>query len=237
VLRMQCVCNHTERHRVTASPGWASASLASIIFAVVARSTSNLLVGPTLCRNEDYIKLCIEYATEMESSAGKVRALFPFLRPILAPYYCRRMRDLRQIAKSYIGPLLSSTSPTPEEKKASYTAVGWLSDRLRGRPQETAERQIARILFLNVISIFTVSMASLNVLYDILARPDVKKALIQEVLELTEGKFGSSDTVPFDRLKKLDSCIRESQRLNPTNWSKSRFVILCLTLTAFVSQE
>jgi hypothetical protein len=157
----------------------------------------------------------------MEIAATKIRALLPFLRPILAPYYCSRLAELRKMAKSYIGPLLISTSSASEGQKPSYTAIEWLSQKLRGLPEETEERQVARIMFLNVISIFTVMMASLNVLYDILALPDVKKELLGEISEVSPRKGSISLTeVPLDRLKKLDSCIRESQRLNPTNWSK-----------------
>nr|Q6Q879.1 RecName: Full=Cytochrome P450 monooxygenase sirE; AltName: Full=Sirodesmin biosynthesis protein E [Plenodomus lingam]AAS92549.1 SirE [Plenodomus lingam] len=203
------------------SKEWSSTSLAAIIIAVVARSTSRLLVGPSLCRNNDYINLCIEYATEMESSAAKIRALVPFLRPLIAPYYCRRLAELRKLAHAHIAPLLAGPDSAPKEKNASsqYTAVQWLAQKLRGVPEETEERQVARIMFLNVISIFTVMMASLNVLYDILARPDVKRALLEEIAEVSGGKgdLGLGD-VEFERLRRLDSCIRESQRLNPTNW-------------------
>lgn len=154
----------------------------------------------------------------MEACASRVRSLHPFLRPLLGPYYCRKLTALRKDAEAYLAPVILKDLQTADD--TGHPAIEWLSEKLRGQPEGAVERQVARILFLNVISIFTISMASLNVLYDILSRPGVAAEIREEIQAVQASKQSTNlASVPFEILHKLDSCIRESQRLNPTNWS------------------
>ena len=79
-----------------------------------------------------------------------------------------------------------------------------------GQPDKLAHR----LLILTLAAVHTTSMAATQTLFDLCHRPEYKEELLQEVKEAVaiDGGFKKQT---LTRLRKLDSFMRESQRLSP----------------------
>ena len=81
------------------------------------------------------------------------------------------------------------------------------------------------MLFLNMAAIYTTATTATNVLLDLCARPDCKEALREEMAAAIKADGGiKPSTLP--KLKKLDSFMRESRRMNTLGFCKSCFLLL-----------
>lgn len=91
--------------------------------------------------------------------------------------------------------------------------MSWLIDLAKGndrKPDKIAHLQ----LLLSFASVHTALVRILNVLYDIMANPELVQVLEDEIHAVANSDTGWAD-VPYERLYKLDSVIRGSQRMSP----------------------
>jgi cytochrome P450 len=88
----------------------------------------------------------------------------------------------------------------------------WLVDSARGRDART-DKLVTRMLFLNAAAIHTTAEVATNAILDLCARPMEMKVLREEIEEAMEGQKEINMTV-LSGLKKMDSFIKESHRMN-----------------------
>ena len=79
-----------------------------------------------------------------------------------------------------------------------------------GKPEKLAHRE----LVITLASIHTSTMAAIHTFYDIYAHPEYIQPLREEVVNCVEEEGGWS-RVTFNKMLKMDSFMKESQRLNP----------------------
>lgn len=79
-----------------------------------------------------------------------------------------------------------------------------------GKPEKLAHR----VLILTLAAVHTTSMAATQTLFDFCVHPEYIEQLREEVLQALEKENGFTKQT-LTHLKKLDSFMRESQRLNP----------------------
>lgn len=78
-------------------------------------------------------------------------------------------------------------------------------------------------LFLSVASIHSTSASTLSTLYDLLDRPECMDGILQEIRTIrAESKSSDWTKHDLDRLVKLDSFMKESQRYHPVGQGKFR---------------
>lgn len=104
-------------------------------------------------------------------------------------------------------------------KDGSHTdMLQWLTDSAKGKDAEM-DRLVRRMLFLNMAAIHTTAEVASIALMDLCAHPEYISVLRKEMLDATED--GSKVThSTLNKLKKTDSFIKESHRLNPLGLSK-----------------
>jgi hypothetical protein len=96
--------------------------------------------------------------------------------------------------------------------------LDWFRDQY-SRPPSVAQLTRDQLLA-TFASIYNLSNALTYVVFDLAADPACVEELRKELLEVTNGD-GIIDKTNIVRLVKLDSFIRESQRLSPTSLGKS----------------
>lgn len=101
----------------------------------------------------------------------------------------------------------------PMDTEEGPNLMSWLIDLAKGNDREPAK--IAHLqLLISFASVHTVLVRILNVLYDIVANPELVQDLEDEIHAIANSDTGWADA-PYERLYKLDSVIRESQRMSP----------------------
>jgi cytochrome P450 len=88
----------------------------------------------------------------------------------------------------------------------------WLLDSAKGKDAEP-DRIVRRMLFLNMAAIYTTATVATNILLDLCARPD-DLAMLREEMELA-CSGGAINLKALNNLRKTDSFMRESRRVNP----------------------
>lgn len=84
------------------------------------------------------------------------------------------------------------------------------SDEFDGQPHKLAHR----LLILTLAAVHTTSMAATQTLFDLCVHPEYMEPLREEISQAVQ-EDGAFTKQTLTKLRKLDSFMRESQRLNP----------------------
>ncbi|KAJ3571229.1 hypothetical protein NP233_g3894 [Leucocoprinus birnbaumii] len=193
----------------TSGQEWTSIPLWKTLERLVARMGNRAFVGLPLCRNQDYLDLCIGFAANVMGAAIKINLAPKFLRPIVGPLLSPYQKH-KELALKYLGPLFSERLRMKEEKaEMPDDLVTWLVEEAEGEDAKV-ENLGMRILFINFAAIHTTSMIMSHVLFDLAARPEYIEPLRQEAYQITESEGWSKSAIA--KLYKLDSFIHEAVR-------------------------
>ncbi|KAJ6523969.1 cytochrome P450 [Mycena vulgaris] len=182
---------------------------------IIARVSNRLFVGLPLCRDPEYLKFSVNHTMRVFMSGRMISVLTPVLRPILAPLLCSRKRDIRQ-AKGFMGELVAQRLGMFEEYGKDWQGkpndlISWIIDLA-----EPGERYVPwivqRVLVIIMAAIHTSPLTFVQVLLDLASHPSYMQPLREEV-ESVVGKQGWTKSALGD-MPKIDSFLRESQRLN-----------------------
>lgn len=163
------------------------------------------------------------YAENVSLTTMILRAFPPIVRPLIAliaPPAWKVQMNLRAAKQSLI-PLIEKRRQA-EQLGSSYKKpddfLQWMMDAANeseGRSDKLAHRQL--LVFLGAAH--TSTMAGAHVMYDLYARAEYIEPLRAEISTLLEEEGGWSPAVP-NKMRKMDSFLRESQRLSPVSLRK-----------------
>ncbi|KXN88633.1 Ent-kaurene oxidase, partial [Leucoagaricus sp. SymC.cos] len=197
------------------SAAWKSVLLWDTAIRLVGRMSSRILVGLPLCRNPEYLDLCIGYCRSF-MIIGALINLIPWpLRPIIGPWLSSYKKH-RKLALKYLGPIISERLKRRKErgndlKEDPDDAISWLVNEAEGEDAKV-ENMAMRVLFMSFLAMHNTSMTLVNVLLDLAARPEVQEPLRQEAQEITSSEGWTKSAVA--KMYKIDSFIRESNRFS-----------------------
>ena len=199
---------------------------------IIATIAGRMTAGPELNRNEEYVDLSVNYTIDLFQAAQAIKACHPLLRPIFQFYYpeIRRMKQHYQNVERLVIPVLKARRKAAEDCGPDYVApydfMQWFHERnlAEGSPYDL-KGQAHMQLLISLASIHTTSMCCTHVLYDLAFRPEYLEPLRQEIDEAFASEGGQLCNAALQRLQKLDSFMKESQRFNPPSLSK-----YCITL-------
>ena len=176
-----------------------------------------------MCRNEEWLKASIQYTENVFLTALLLRMVPPLLRPIvqwLLPSSYRLHENLR-LGKRLISSLVNERRKREVISDTSYEKFNDVLQLMmdaavgeEGEPSKLAHRQ----LLLTIASIHTTTMAATHTMYDLCANPDFFTPLREEI-EQQLDRAGNFNLSALNDMRKLDSFMKESQRLNPLNLS------------------
>jgi cytochrome P450 len=149
------------------------------------------------------------------------RIFHPFVAPFLKSR--RKIKQRFALAKKLLLPLIESrrskTNPT------SPDMLQWLIDTATGS-DATTDNIVRRMLFLNMAAIHTTAETLTHNVFELCDRPDSLQMVRAEMLEAISKDARIRQATLTSGLKKTDSFIKESHRLNTLGFSKD---LHCLT--------
>ncbi|KII83970.1 hypothetical protein PLICRDRAFT_179998 [Plicaturopsis crispa FD-325 SS-3] len=194
---------------------WTAIDNYNIMLKSISRTTSKIFVGLPLCRKQDYLDKVVKFAT-LASKGGQTIDMFPnILKPVASWFVMDNGAAMRKIMDD-VGPIFVERKRMMEEWGDDWTdrpndAVQWILE--LAPPNSSIESMCVRIMFLSFAAIHTSSMSITQVLLDLGAHPEFQEPLKEEIESVLQ-EFGGWSKQALTKMKKLDSCMRESQRMN-----------------------
>lgn len=189
---------------------WAEVDMLAAFPRIAARVIARILLGPTACRDEEWLRTTAQYTQNVFITGFVLRFVPRFLRPLIAallPTYWKLFTNLAT-ARSIIGGLASSRLQEREED-----VLQWIMD--MGKPEERKLDNLSeRMMVLSLSGIHTTALTMAQAMYDLCDRPQDFSPIRTELEEvLSSGNEWNKGMLL--NMHKLDSLIKESQRLNP----------------------
>ncbi|KAM0209061.1 hypothetical protein ACHAQD_011375 [Fusarium lateritium] len=182
---------------------------------IISRISARVFLGPEHCRNEEWLTTTAEYSESLFITGFILRVFPNFLRPFVAfllPSYRTLLRNASS-GRRIIGDIIRSRKA--QQELGNHTdddILQWMVDSATGK--ETLPENIAqRVLILSLASIHTTAMTMTHAMYDLCARPEYFEPLRKETNNILGD--GGWDKTALNKLHRLDSFLKESQRFNP----------------------
>jgi hypothetical protein len=197
---------------------WTPIQFHSKILRVIALLSGRTFVGLPLCRNEEWIDVTINYAIDANMAVAPVKGIYPLLRPFIAP----RLPEVRRIKQHRInGARL--LKPILVERLENLKIPGFKppTDMIQFVIQNSGEKtgdvlfQCHMQMIISLASIHTTAMSMTQVMYNLALYPEYQEPLRKELQEVLAADNGILTKAGITKLKKMDSFMRESQRLYP----------------------
>lgn len=184
----------------------------------MARLSSLVFLGQKICRNQEWLNVSVNYTIDAFLAARDLR-LWPNFSQRLVHWFLPSARRLRhhtviatQIVEAEIEKRkLEKAGKIPEEDppRTHADAIDWFTEVAAGRPYNIPRTQIG----LSLAAIHTTSNLLTNVMYDLTAYPEHIQPLRDEIKAIVE-EDGVLKKTSLTKMKKMDSVMKESQRLN-----------------------
>ncbi|KAF4429603.1 ent-kaurene oxidase, partial [Fusarium austroafricanum] len=200
---------------VTKDDEWVEVDIATIMVRIISRISARVFLGPDHCRNEEWLNTTAEYSESLFITGFILRIVPNFLRPFVAPLlpsYRTLLRNVSSGRRIISGILRSRETQDGLTEGENQDILSWMTEAATG--EERALDNISqRILILSLASIHTTAMTMTHAIYDLCARPQYFEPLRKEIDDVVRGE--GWDKTALNRLHKLDSFLKESQRFNP----------------------
>jgi len=197
---------------------WTPVPVAKLMATIVARISNRVFVGAPLCRDPEYLKIAVDH-TEEVSNSRNILLLFPdILKPIAARFITQSQRTITRAA-GILGPTIHDRT-----QQIQRCGAGWEdkpNDMLTAVIEGALKRgldvnAIARIMLItNFSAIHTSANAITHALYHLAASPEFVQPLREEAEAIIREEGWSK--AAMSKLRKMDSFLKESQRLNGFN--------------------
>ncbi|KAI9046112.1 cytochrome P450 [Aspergillus affinis] len=185
---------------------------------IIARISSLVFMGDSICRDKDWQNVSVMYAVDAFEAARTLRLWPAILRPVVH-WFLPCMQKIRRhitVATGIIQDEINRRDMIRDGKlpagppRTHEDALDWLPEVARGRPLDLTLSQIG----LSLASIHTTSNFLLNVMYD-LAMYDEYVPILRDEIKAVVEEDGILRKSCLMKLKKMDSFLKESQRMNP----------------------
>ncbi|KAI0442762.1 cytochrome P450 [Xylaria telfairii] len=210
---------------------WVEVIPYSLFKRITAQVTASVLVGPSISQDPEWLDASFdltELAVQTRMSLSIVPYRMQSIVSLFLPSYWKSHRcaqRIREILSPKIQELLEANDSgawnlTDSTEEEDTNTLSWLVGSTKGRERNPVS--IANALVVLVISSTHTTLSRvLDTMYDIMAADKSQDGLLTDELRteieaVAVDAKGWSD-MPYDRLHKLDSTLRESLRTSPTN--------------------
>ncbi|GME38920.1 putative cytochrome p450 protein [Neofusicoccum parvum] len=205
----------------TVTEDWSPVCLAPITPFMAARLSAKVFLGDQLCHNKEWLNISVFYTINAVQAVQKMRHWPPFMRSIVQ-YFLPEFKMIRnqiKLARTIIEPEIAERKRkrrdavmTGKPVPRPADALEWMDAQAEGKP---FDKVLAQIL-MSFVSIHTTSGTLLGLMYDLISHPEHISALRTEIADVLKAEGGWTKTT-LHKMKLLDSCLKESQRLHPMN--------------------
>ncbi|KAI0100490.1 cytochrome P450 [Nemania sp. FL0031] len=224
----QTELNYAWPIHITSSQEWQEVDIQQMIRMLVARMTAKVFIGYPTCREDEWLKLSIDYTTDIFTAAFTLHRFPPWTHPVVARLLPSRYRVKKhlQSAQRIFRPLMDKHVDAVMKRREGQhvdeedTLLSWMMDH-GTEDGNNVDKMATRQTILTFASIHTTSSAIINMVFDLCAYPEWLPDLREEIKNISAelGPIGSTPESGskewLARLEKLDSFFLESQRMNP----------------------
>ncbi|KAL4999866.1 cytochrome P450 [Aspergillus recurvatus] len=204
------------------STDWTEIVPYKVLGEVAARMAARAMVGPSFCRDPRWLDISVNYTENLFRTIVVLRMFPRWTHPILSrclPSFWAGNRYLQR-AKEILGPTVDDLIRkndaglwTPDSTENDFNVLCWLVEAARGADRN-ADTLVHIEVLLGLAAVHTTLLRMVNVLYEVTADRGLLEELVAEIQHVSctreDWDFGS-----YGELHKLDSVLRESQRLSP----------------------
>ncbi|KAH6974529.1 cytochrome P450 [Ilyonectria sp. MPI-CAGE-AT-0026] len=199
---------------------WHTIPMRDVILQLVARISSRVFLGPELCRNEAWLRITREYIVTGFLAGEELRMWPEFMRPFVHWVLpdCRKLSKEASEARSIIESTIDRRRQLKDELVAGgkdvpeyNDAIEWFEKAAKGAPYDPTPLQLS----LSLAAIHTTTDLLTQVLTRISQNLDILKPLREEITSVLQDEGWSK--MSLYKMKLLDSVIKESQRMKPTD--------------------
>ncbi|KAI1175879.1 cytochrome P450 [Nemania sp. FL0916] len=200
---------------------WTPIDLHDKLLRVVAQASARIFVGYPMCRNEEWLECSTKFAQDAMIGGEKLKQWHPWLRPIaqfFIPEVTRIHNDHRQAFQILLSELEKRSKESEStESTAHCDMIDWMQLRAKKLGDKSFNgKELANLQMLTATAaIHTTRLAIIHAIYDLAARPEYIEPLKREIDEVTKDSNGTFRKQHLTMIRKLDSFMKESQRLNP----------------------
>ncbi|KXH31901.1 hypothetical protein CSIM01_02453 [Colletotrichum simmondsii] len=198
-------------------PDWTPVKPYQHFFELVAILSARIMHSDEAARNPEWTNLSMSFVHTAIEYGSALKQWPPFLRPFVAYFLPERLEKEKQWAKGrkIVAKSMARKSAlggAPLENPP--TMLDHLSSGEHADKAGDLDLQLLLQMTLAVASIHTTSSSMVQVLYDLAACPEYTEELRQEVVEVLESSGGIFTKQSLAEMKKLDSWMKESLRMN-----------------------
>ncbi|KAL4966676.1 cytochrome P450 [Aspergillus stella-maris] len=191
---------------------------------LTARAVSRIAVGATHIKSSnEWLESLIQYPTDVFGAGIKLLRWPSFLRPIAKLFIpeFQRLRHVRRLVRAQLAPVYAqarrdqrATGESVPKCLDDDTLMSWVWRNSREQDRTDAYQSQA-VLFLTLPALYTTALGVAQALIDLAAYPQYLPMIRDEFGKgLSEGN-GVLSRAALDNMVKMDSFIKESQRINP----------------------
>ncbi|KAJ7882345.1 cytochrome P450 [Mycena olivaceomarginata] len=215
---------------------WKSIPVLPMIMAVVSRVSNRLFVDLPLCRNQTYLENNVQFAIEVIQSGQRIHLFPKLLHPqvpfiysrtplesssiyvagrLVAPFISRKNKSFG-VALETLGPVVAERLSKENELGPNWPGkpndlISWLLEDAEGEERKMPAL-VMRILFANFAAIHTSSMTFTHAIFDLTTYPEHLLPMREEAERIIKAEGWTK--AALNSMVKIDSFLRESQRLN-----------------------
>ncbi|EFX01165.1 cytochrome p450 monooxygenase [Grosmannia clavigera kw1407] len=184
----------------------------------IARLSGRAFVGLSISRKEEWMDTSINFAIHVFMAVIRLQFIPSWLRPI-GQYLVTDLRRIRADitrGQAMLQPIIEERlrdMDTPGYEKPD-DLIQWLLDTLPPSERHDYRAQTEMQLVLSAASIHTTNNLLADCIFDLAAYPGVQDALRQESIEVLCNDEAWARKDSLARLKKMDSFIKEVQRVS-----------------------
>lgn len=203
---------------------WTAVAVFPTFLRISALLIERTWVGLPLSREERWIKATTSYMTDVAKAANAIRAWSNALRPFIAPLLpeVQSLKSNRNDVTKMMRPLIREQFHNSVKEKNDSVAGGelflWIIQRYKEK--FSPERLARDELMATFSSLYTVTATLTQTLFDLATNPEYLDPLREELTGVLVEDPSLMQKVSLLKLKKMDSFIKESQRMNPLGLSK-----------------
>ncbi|KAI0024517.1 ent-kaurene oxidase [Xylariomycetidae sp. FL0641] len=197
---------------------WTPFKIQPFMVRTVARLSGRVFVGPAVSRTEAWMDVSINFAITAFIAVIKLQFFPTWMRPA-AQYMVSELKTIENDmakAQAMLTPIIDERirdGEAPGYEKADDFGQ-WLLDALPEDQKTDYQIQAKIQLLLAASSIHTTSNLTTDCIYDLALHQDMQDILREEVIEVLGDESGWGRKDSMQKLKKMDSFIKESQRLS-----------------------
>ena len=223
MVNLASKCLQFEGCRTEAILEWKSVPIFARMLRIVSL-TSGRAFCQELARNEEWIEICIGYTQNVFNGANAIKKWPFWLRPLVYRWVKEldTVHSTKRRAVELIQGVLEARQKAEQEQGTAHEKpmdmLQWLHEKTATWDYEARVSHITdQELILGFASIHSNTGTLTNILYDLVARPQHFTPLRKEIETALRDHNGQFSRQTLDQLWKLDSFMKESMRLTPTN--------------------